>query len=426
MKKILLVGGGGREHAIALSIATELPQAEILLCQDCAIPQLLPQARLLPGEPLQVALQEAPDLVIVGPEAPLVAGLVNQLEEAGLSVFGPPQAVARLEGSKSFAKDFMRQYGVRSPDYQVFDQAGAALNYLKGLQETDFPIVLKADGLAGGKGVLICEQRKAALQGIRSLMQDRIFEDAGRTVVIEQYLEGYEASVLAFCDGSSIRPMPGAKDHKKILEGERGANTGGMGCIAPHPRFRQGTALWQDFEQNIVDPTLRGIQERGWDFCGIIFFGLMIREPHSAADPLCYLLEYNMRLGDPEAQTLLPLLETPLLQIIESCLMGRLADQEIRWRAAHSCTVVAAAENYPQSPVTGDSIPGLAAATDRQGLYLNGTGYRNGRFYTDGGRVLAWNATGARPEEARREAYRKLLAHPFRGMQYRSDIGGPA
>ncbi|WGK69680.1 phosphoribosylamine--glycine ligase [Candidatus Haliotispira prima] len=437
MKKILLVGGGGREHAIAHSIVTGSPNAEILFCQDCAIPRLLAGARLSLGTPLEVAQREAVDLVIVGPEAPLVAGLVDELETAGLTVFGPPQAAARLEGSKSFAKSFMGQYGVRTAACEVFEEgkAAAALQYLEQLDEADFPIVLKADGLAAGKGVLICEQRETALQGIRSLMEDRIFEGAGATVVIEEYLQGFEASVLAFCDGNSIRPMPGAKDHKKIFEGERGENTGGMGCVAPHPMFREGSVLWEDFEQNILQTTLQGIRDRGWDFCGIIFFGLIIQ------DEQCYLLEYNMRFGDPEAQTVLPLLDTPLLDIVQSCLMGRLAEQEIRWKDQSSCTVVAAAEHYPRSPVAGDLIEGLQVLPQQAGpqqaapekmetgpssrLYLAGTCHKEGGFYTAGGRVLAWNATAPDLEQARFEAYRKLEAHPFRAMQYRRDIGGP-
>ncbi len=417
MKKILIVGGGGREHAIAQSIARDQPQADILFCEECAIPQLLSQARLALGEPLQVARQEAVDLVIVGPEAPLVAGLVDELEAAGITVFGPPQAVARLEGSKAFAKDFMGQYDVRTAACEVFTDMESALNYVQNLEQ--FPTVLKADGLAGGKGVLICENRAAAQQGIHNLMRDRIFQEAGATVVIEEYLEGYEASVLAFCDGSCIRPMLAAQDHKKIFEGERGANTGGMGCIAPHPKLTQDSPLWQDFERHVMAPTLKGLQDRGWDFCGIIFFGLLIQNGQ------CHLLEYNMRLGDPEAQTVLPLLETPLLEILQASLMGRLAEQEIRWRSACSCSVVAAAAGYPQSPRAGDEIASLSAAEPQtEGVYLAGVSYKNSSFYTAGGRVLVQNATAPDLQRARQQAYDRLRVHAFRGMQIRRDIGG--
>ena len=456
MRKILIVGTGGREHAIAHSIlkgilqgtlsrilggaakesaANTLQKAiyalpQLLFCYgnaDCALPFALWETfseasaeaefcrpRFVSGSPLQIAQQQAVDLVIVGPEAPLADGLVDELEAEGFSVFGPPRAAAQLESSKSFAKDFMREYGVHTAESQVFDCAIEARAYIE--QQAQFPIVLKADGPAAGKGVLICETRKAAQDGIHRLMEEKAFGRAGELVVIEPYLAGCEASVLAFCDGESILPMPAAKDHKKIFEGERGENTGGMGCIAPHPLLPEGSPLWRDFTANILEPTLHGIKDRGWDFCGVIFFGLML------VGQKCTLLEYNMRFGDPEAQTLLPLLDTPLLDIIEAALKGALAEQELRWKPGYSCTVVAAAAGYPQQAQSGDHIAGLA---DMDGLYLGGVSQQGGQFLTAGGRVFAQNACANTLDAARRSAYQKLLARSFRGMQYRRDIGGP-
>ena len=461
MRKILIVGTGGREHAIAHSIlegilqgtntegrATGLPQ--LLFCYgqpDCALPVVLARVfsdvltkaccpRFVSGSPLQVAKQEAVDLVIVGPEAPLVDGLVDELEAEGFSVFGPPRAAARLEGSKSFAKDFMREYGVRTAESQVCDSPAQARAVLE--RQTQFPVVLKADGLAAGKGVLICENLEAALEGMERLMEQKAFGEAGEVVLIEPYLAGCEASVLAFCDGNIILPMPAAKDHKKIFEGEIGQNTGGMGCIAPHPLLPEGSPLWLDFTANILEPTLRGIQDRGWDFCGVIFFGLMITG-NKVDEQKCHLLEYNMRFGDPEAQTLLPLLNTPLLEVIEAALKGALAEQTLRWSPGYSCTVVAAAEGYPHKATSGDSIAKMEN-TNVNGLYLSGVSYRqaaqnqdeqnqdnkcNGQFFTAGGRVLAQNACAEDLATARRNAYEKLRLHHFRGMQYRRDIGGP-
>lgn len=417
--KILIVGTGGREHALAQTLLrTAAEETEVLFCSETAIPLLLPGSRTVLGDPVSVAQRERVDLVLIGPEKYLVEGLVDQLSELGIKAFGPPREVARLEGSKSFAKSFMDRYGVRTPRAELLDDFEMGREFLS---SAPYPLVLKADGLAAGKGVKVCETEAEAAAFLKSLMLDQVFGESGRTVLAEEFLRGFEASVLAFCDGNSVSIFPVAQDYKRVGEGDAGPNTGGMGCIAPHPDLGPDCAdkaLWQDFQTQILDPTLSGIRAEQWRFSGVIFFGVLV------SGRRCYLLEYNMRFGDPEAQTLLPLLESPLGEVLDACARGRLEQTVPRWSRQSSCTVVLAAAGYPEAPRLGESVDGLKPGMEAPGTYLAGVSYRpETGFTTAGGRALGQNALGETPEKARAEAYRRLQGYRFPGSFYRRDIG---
>jgi phosphoribosylamine--glycine ligase len=349
-------------------------------------------------------------LTVPGPEAVLAEGIVDVFQSRGLKIFGPGREASKLEGSKAFAKDFMKKYGVRTAAYERFTDSAGAENYLR---TVSCPIVVKADGLAAGKGVIICQTRDEALAAVRSIMIDRAFGEAGTEVVIEEYLEGPEASILSVFDGKTILPFISAKDHKKIGEGETGPNTGGMGVVAPNPYVTED--IWKDFDENVLQPTLRGLIAENLLFSGVIFFGLML------TDRGVQLLEYNIRFGDPEIQTVLPLLKTDLFTLLDAAADGKASGTKLEWRRGASCCVVLASGGYPGPYDKGFPITGLDNVDNH--FFIAGGVMKDGQPVTSGGRVLNLVAAGADLEEARRKAYGDTEKCGFEGAVFRKDIG---
>ncbi|MDA3810575.1 MAG: phosphoribosylamine--glycine ligase [Spirochaetaceae bacterium] len=411
--KLLITGGGGREHAIALKLAENKRVEKIFCAPGNGATALMDKCQNVHldslDELLQFAVSNHIDLTIPGAEDLLVEGIVDLFKENNLAIFGPHQAAAMLEGSKSFAKDFMKEYGIRTAEYETFTSAEEALSYLATAR---IPIVVKADGLAAGKGVIICQNREEAFKAVRDIMINNCFGDAGNSVVLEEYLEGYEASILSVFDGNTITPFISAKDHKKIGEGETGLNTGGMGVIAPNPYVTD--SVYSDFINDISDKTLKGLKEEKLLFSGIIFFGLMITEIG------VYLLEYNLRMGDPETQAVLPLLESDLLDIIEKALKGTLCLNDLKWSGNCSCAVVQASGGYPLSYKKGHEIHGIKKD---QLVYISGAQLSEGKLITSGGRVLTVVGTAETAEKAKEEAYRLIKKIHFKDQYYRNDIG---
>ena len=416
MLNILIIGAGGREHALAWKFAQDARVGQIFVAPGNAGTAAMQRVRNIPlsrvADLLAFAQKENVGLTFVGAEALLVEGIVDVFQAAGLAIFGPDRQAAQLEGSKRFAKDFMQKYGVKTAAYASFRELEAALAYV---QDCAYPTVVKASGLAAGKGVVICQNRAEAEAAVRAMMETRRFGDAGNEVVIEEFLEGYECSLLSFCDSRHIVPLVSARDHKTIGEGNTGENTGGMGVIAPHPRF--GDAEMAAFRRDILEPTLKGIQAEGMDFAGVIFFGLMVNARG------VYLLEYNMRFGDPETQAVLPLMQSELLDAVQAALERRLDDDAFRWQDAHACCVVAASAGYPGEFRSGLPIEGLERARFHGLVFIAGAKTECGAMQTSGGRVL--NCVGVAPtaSEARQKAYDAIAQVQFDGITYRRDIG---
>jgi len=388
MLNILIIGAGGREHALAWKFAQDVRVGQIFVAPGNAGTAAMQRVRNIPlsrvEDLLAFAQKENVGLTFVGAEALLVEGIVDTFRAAGLAIFGPDRQAAQLEGSKRFAKDFMQKYGVKTAAYASFRDLDAALAYV---QDCAYPTVVKASGLAAGKGVVICQNRAEAEAALRAMMESRRFGEAGAEVVIEEFLDGYECSLLSFCDSRAIVPLVSARDHKTIGEGNTGENTGGMGVIAPHPRF--GEAEMAAFRRDILEPTLKGIQAEGMDFAGVIFFGLMVNARG------VYLLEYNMRFGDPETQAVLPLMQSELLDAVQAALDRRLDDNAFRWQDAHACCVVAASAGYPGEFRTGLPITGLERARFHGLVFIAGAKTECGAMQTSGGRVL--NCVGVAP-----------------------------
>ena len=410
-KKIFIIGSGGREHAIGAKIKQDNPDTELIFCPGNGGTDALGLSVNLTSvdEMLDFALENQMDLTIVGPEAPLVEGIVDAFQTKNLLIFGANQQAAQLEGSKVFAKNFMQKYGVRTATSQQFKHYVDAKKYVEELQQ--FPVVVKVSGLAAGKGVIICYDSFEAEEAVRNIMLDHQFGEAGNEIVIEEFLEGFECSILSFYNGKEIIPMLSAKDHKKIGEGETGLNTGGMGVIAPNPLFME--AHYQTFVNDILNPTLAGLQAEKMDFAGIIFFGLMINAQG------VYLLEYNMRFGDPETQTILPLLESNLLTVFEKCIAHESID--LQWKKQYACIVVIASGGYPAQYDTGFEIFGLNNVTCP--YYVAGATLHDGQMLTSGGRVLNIVGLGNTLDEAKKQAYENVKKVRFDYQYYRKDIG---
>ncbi|MPM19275.1 Phosphoribosylamine--glycine ligase [bioreactor metagenome] len=412
--KILLIGSGGREHALAWKIAKNERVEKIFVapgnggtareskCENVNITEI--------DELLEFALEQCIDLTVVGPEDPLTKGIVDKFKMKGLKIFGPSEKAAMLEGSKSFSKDFMKKYGVKTSEYEVFYDVDKALAYL---ENCPYPTVVKADGLAAGKGVAICENKREAIDAVKSFMVDDIFNGAGQKIVIEEFLEGVEASILSITDGETIIPFISAKDHKQIFDGGKGPNTGGMGVLAPNPYVTK--EILKDFEEKIMNRTLVGIREEGFDYKGIIFFGLMITKKGS------YLLEYNVRMGDPETQSVLNLMESDLLELIESALIENLKNTEVKWKNGACVNVVLASKGYPASYPKGYEI--IIEDEIKDKVFLAGAKLENDVLKTNGGRVLSVVGVGETVEKAREDAYRAIEKVEFKDKYYRSDIG---
>lgn len=412
--KILVLGSGGREHAIAHKCSQSSKVTEIFVAPGnggTAIENKCTNVNLKTvAEFLAFAKEKKIDLTIVGPEVYLCEGVVDTFKKEGLRIFGPGKIAAELEGSKAVAKDFMKKYGIKTAAYEVFEEVEAALVYLK---TAPMPTVIKADGLAAGKGVVIAQNLEEAEATVKSFIIDDVFKGAGKKIVIEEFLDGVEASILSITDGKTIIPFISSKDHKKIFDGETGPNTGGMGVIAPNPYYTK--EVEEEFVNNIMAPTVKGFMSEGFDYTGIVFFGVMITKKG------VYLLEYNVRFGDPETQAVLSLMESDLTDVINTAIDGTLSTLEIAWKSGASACVTAASKGYPGDYETGFEITGIEKADAK--VYIAGAVEKEGKLLTTGGRVLSVVAVGETLEAAREKAYKEIVNVQFDGIYYRKDIG---
>ena len=419
--RVLIVGGGGREHALAWKIG-QSPKVDKIFCapgnagtaeiaENLDIP--VDQVDRL----LEFALKNKISLTVVGPEQPLVLGIVDKFQENGLRVFGPSAQAAQLEGSKVFCKDLMKKHGIPSGEYQVFDSPELALNYVKDRKEK---LVVKADGLAAGKGVIICDDGRAAGDAIQTIMRDKAFGEAGDRIVVEEFLEGQEVSLLAFTDGKTVLPLDSAQDHKAALDGDLGPNTGGMGAYSPTPIFT--TALKQQVMATIMIPTVQAMEKEDRPFQGILYAGLML----TASGPK--VLEFNVRFGDPETQPLILRMQNDIVPLFEACIDGSLDQQKVEWKPQSAVCVVMAARGYPGPYDKGKVIHGLRTAEKLADVevFHAGTKCSGGDVVTSGGRVLGVTALGSDFKTAIANAYATVGQISWDGMHYRKDIGHKA
>ena len=417
--RVLVVGGGGREHALVWKLR-QSPKVKEIFCApgNVGIAQMATcvniQAEDVPGL-LTFAQQEQIDLTVVGPEIPLTNGIVDIFQQQGLKIFGPSRAAAEIEGSKALAKDIMAKYNIPSARYATFDTAEEARAYVK---KYGAPCVIKADGLAAGKGVIVAMDEETALAAVDFIMAERAFGQAGDRVVIEEFLEGEEVSILAFVDGETIVPLVSSQDHKRVGDQDTGPNTGGMGAYAPAPVYTPELA--EVVEREILYPTVKALAAEGRPYRGVLYAGLMV----TPTGPK--VLEFNARFGDPETQPVLSLLETDLVDIIEAILQGKLAEQPVQWKDRAAVCVVMAAAGYPGSYEKGQKITGLEEVLEGVVVFHAGTTSRDGQVVTAGGRVLGVTTTGKDIKEAIKRVYQGVEAIHFAGAHYRKDIGQKA
>ena len=417
--KVLIVGSGGREHAIATSVAKSSKVDKIYCAPGnagiAALAECVPIGAMEFDKIVAFSKENAIDLVIVGMDDPLVGGLVDELEAAGIRAFGPKKNAAILEGSKAFSKDLMKKYNIPTAAYENFDDADAAIEYLK--TKAEFPIVLKADGLALGKGVLICQNLEEAIDGVKEIMQDKKFGTAGNRMVIEEFMTGREVSVLSFVDGNIVKIMSSAQDHKRAKDGDQGLNTGGMGNFSPSPFY---TAEVDDFCQKyIFQATVDAMKSEGRPFKGVIFFGLMLTPKGPK------VLEYNARFGDPETQVVLPRLKNDIMDVIDACIDGTLDRIDLEFEDKAAVCVILASDGYPLKYEKGFEIKGLEAFEGKEDYYCfhAGTKIKDGKIVTNGGRVLGVTAIGDTLKEARAKAYEATEWVSFDNKYMRHDIG---
>ncbi len=416
--KVLIVGGGGREHAIAYCVAKS-SKVEKMYCAPgnagiAELAECVPIGAMEFDKLVAFAKEKEIDLAIVGMDDPLVGGLVDEFEKAGIRAFGPRKNAAILEGSKAFSKDLMKKYDIPTAAYENFDNADEALTYL---ETAKFPIVLKADGLALGKGVLICNTLEEAKDGVKEIMLDKKFGASGNTMVVEEFMTGREVSVLSFVDGKTIKTMTSAQDHKRAKDGDQGLNTGGMGTFSPSPFY---TKEVDEFcRKYVYQKTVDAMAAEGREFKGIIFFGLML----TADGPK--VLEYNARFGDPEAQVVLPRMKNDLIDVIEACIDGTLDQVDLQFEDNAAVCVVLASDGYPVAYEKGLPITGLDEFKKHEGYYCfhAGTKFDGGQIVTNGGRVLGVTAKGATLKEARANAYKATEWIKFDNKYMRHDIG---
>ena len=417
--KILMLGSGGREHALIRKLK-ESPRVKEVICApgnggiSCDA-QCFPVSVMDKQGVIDLARREEVDLVFVAPDDPLAAGMVDALNAAGIRAFGPNAAAARIEGSKVFSKNLMKKYGIPTASYAVFDDPSEALVYI--VSENKYPTVIKADGLALGKGVIIAGNEQEARNAVEDIMENKVFGESGNRIVVEEFLTGPEVSVLAFTDGKTVVPMVSSMDHKRAHDGDKGLNTGGMGTISPNPHYSQ--ALADECMKTIFEPTVRAMASEGCPFKGCLYFGLMM----TADGPK--VIEYNARFGDPEAQVVLPRLKTPLVDIVEAVIDERLSDIDIDWDNGACACVIIASGGYPEKYRKGFEITGLDDGGQADGVtvYHSGTLKKDGKFFTNGGRVLGVTASGSSLDEALEKAYGAVETISFEGAFHRSDIG---
>lgn len=416
--KVLIVGGGGREHAIAHSVAKSSKVSKIYCAPGNAgiaeLAECVPIGAMEFDKLVDFAKETEIDLAIVGMDDPLVGGLVDVFESVGIRAFGPRRNAAILEGSKAFSKDLMKKYDIPTAAYENFDKPEEALIYLANAK---YPIVLKADGLALGKGVLICNNFEEAQSGVREIMLDKKFGASGDTMVVEEFMTGREVSVLSFVDGKTIKTMTSAQDHKRAKDGDQGLNTGGMGTFSPSPFYTEEVDAF--CKEHIYQKTVDAMRAEGREFKGIIFFGLMLT-PEGPK-----VLEYNARFGDPEAQVVLPRMKNDLIEVMEACIDGRLDEIELEFEDNAAVCVVLASDGYPLSYQKGLPISGLEEFKKHEGYYCfhAGTKFADGQIVTNGGRVLGVTAKGTTLKEARANAYEATKWVSFDNKYMRNDIG---
>ena len=417
--KILMIGSGGREHALIKKLL-ESPKCEKLYCapgnggisRDAELVNINVMDK---DGMVKFAKENAIDLVFVAPDDPLADGMVDALQAAGVRAFGPNANAAIIEASKVFSKNLMKKYGIPTAKYEVFDDPDKAIAYVKA--ENTTPVVVKADGLALGKGVIIAQTIDDAVAAIKSIMEDKQFGDSGNNIVIEEFLTGPEVSVLAFTDGHCVKPMVSSKDHKRAYDNDEGLNTGGMGTVSPNPYYTDELA--EECMNTIFKPTIEAMVKEGRPFKGCLYFGLMMTPKGPK------VIEYNARFGDPEAQVVLPRLKTDLVDICEAVIDERLSDLDIEWYDGAAACVVMASGGYPVSYKKGIEMFGLDENGQVDGaiIYHAGTKYENGKFYTNGGRVLGVTAKADTLDEALEKAYAAVKKISFEGAHYRTDIG---
>ena len=416
--KVLIVGSGGREHAIAWKIAQSSKVDKIYCAPGNAgisgIAECVNIGAMEFDKLVAFAKEKQIDLTVIGMDDPLVGGIVDAFEAEGLRVFGPRKNAAILEGSKAFSKDLMKKYQIPTAAYETFETAEAALEYL---ETAKYPIVLKADGLALGKGVLICNTRDEAKEGVKTLMLDKQFGTAGDRIVVEEFMTGREVSVLSYVDGKTIKIMTSAQDHKRAKDGDQGLNTGGMGTFSPSPFYTEEVDRF--CKEHIYQKTVDAMAAEGRTFKGIIFFGLMLTEDGPK------VLEYNARFGDPEAQVVLPRMKNDIIDVFEACIDGTLDQVELEFEDNAAVCVVLASDGYPVSYKKGYPISGLETFKDKDGYYVfhAGTKFEDGKVVTNGGRVLGVTATGKDLHEARANAYKATEWITFENKYMRHDIG---
>lgn len=415
--KVMVVGGGGREHAIIKALKKSRNVEEIFalpgnggMAADATCVNIA--AKDIPAI-VNFAKEKKIDYAVVAPDDPLVLGAVDALNDVGVPCFGPNKAAAIIEGSKVFSKNFMKKYGIPTATYEVFSDMDEALKYL---ENAPIPTVVKADGLALGKGVIICMTREEAKDAVKSMMKDKVFGESGANVVIEEFLTGPEVSVLSFTDGKTVVPMVSSMDHKRALDHDEGLNTGGMGTVAPNPYYTSDIA--QECMEKIFLPTIEGMKKEGRTFKGCLYFGLML----TADGPK--VIEYNCRFGDPEAQVVLPLLESDLLEVMQAVTEERLAEQKVKFSSGAACCVVMASDGYPKKYEKGYEITIEDSVKDY--VYVAGAKIVDGKLLTDGGRVLGVIATGEDIAKAIDAAYKNVDFVHFDNEYYRSDIGQKA
>lgn len=416
--KVLVVGGGGREHALVRKIKESKKVDEIFCtpgnggisydakCFDVAATDI--------DGVVNLAKEIKADLVVVAPDDPLVAGMVDALNEAGFKTFGPCANAAIIEGSKVFSKELMQKYNIPTAEYKVFDNAEEAIEYIK--ERNEFPTVIKADGLALGKGVIIPENLDDAIAGVKEIMEDKIFGASGNNIVVEEFLTGPEVSVLAFTDGKCVKPMVSSMDHKRALDGDKGLNTGGMGTVSPNPYYTQEVA--KECMDKIFIPTINAMNNEGRTFKGCLYFGLMITPKGPK------VIEYNCRFGDPETQVVLPRLKTDIVDIFEAIDNETLSDLDVEWSDDACACVIMASGGYPKSYPKGIEITGLSnGQLDGVTVYHAGTKLQDNKLVTSGGRVLGVTALGDTLENALKKSYDAVEKIHFEGAHYRRDIG---
>lgn len=414
---VLVIGGGGREHAICVALAKS-PKTGKLYCipGNAGISQVaecVPSVGVMEFEKIADFIAEHKDITmtVVAPDDPLAAGLVDYLEERGFRAFGPRANAAIIEGSKAFSKHLMTKYGIPTADYKEFTDYDEAAEYVKG---AEYPLVVKADGLALGKGVIICQNVQEGEEAVREMMVDKKFKDAGKKIIVEEFLTGKEVSVLCFTDGQTIVPMVSSQDHKRAHDNDEGLNTGGMGTFSPSKVYtpQLADAVYRD----IILPTMNAMNCEGRPFKGVLYFGLMITKKGAK------VLEYNARFGDPETQVVLPRLKTDLYEIFDAIIDGRLSDVDIQWTDDACVCVILASGGYPESYKKGVPIA-IGKLSEDIVLYHAGTAFKDGKLVTSGGRVIGVTAKGKDIEEARKKAYDAIKNIHFDGMFYRHDIG---